>query len=99
MYWRILNPRYRSCLSCKHVFCLQIGVGNSRLQNDMVLDGYSSITSVDFAEVVIEQMQQDPQQQQLQYAVADARWAGVLSQMPHTYVLLHCPFNLPCNIE
>ncbi|KAL3148121.1 hypothetical protein ABBQ38_014402 [Trebouxia sp. C0009 RCD-2024] len=57
----------------KDATILQIGVGNSRLQDDMVLDGYSSITSIDFSEVVIEQMQQDQQQQQLQYAVADAR--------------------------
>lgn len=50
-------------------------MGNSKLQIDMALDGYTSITSIDFSEVVIEQMQQSPKQQlqQLQYAVADAR--------------------------
>ena len=41
-----------------------------------MLDGYTSITSIDFSEVVIEQLQQNQQQQQqpqLQYAVGDAR--------------------------
>ena len=50
-------------------------MGNSKLQIDMALDGYNSITSIDFSEVVIEQMQQNQKQHlpQLQYAVADAR--------------------------
>ncbi len=53
---------------------MQVGVGNSRLQLDMNLDGYASITSVDYSEVVIDQMQQAHQHYpQLQYAVADAR--------------------------
>ena len=59
---------------------LQVGVGNSKLQIDMALDGYTSITSIDFSEVVIEQMRQNQRQHlpQLQYAVADARYAGSL---------------------
>lgn len=54
---------------------IQVGVGNSKLQIDMALDGYTSITSIDFSEVVIEQMKQNQEQHlsQLQYAVADAR--------------------------
>ena len=39
----------------------------------MALDGYTSVTSVDFAEVVIEQLQ-EKQTKHLQYAVADARY-------------------------
>ena len=53
---------------------MQVGVGNSRLQLDMMLDGYASILSVDYSPVVIQQMQHSHQSHpQLQYAVADAR--------------------------
>ena len=53
---------------------LQIGVGNSHLQVEMVLDGYSSILSVDYADVVISQLQRaHADLPQLQYATADAR--------------------------
>lgn len=53
---------------------MQVGVGNSKLQIDMAIDGYTCITSIDYSEVVIEQMQHSSAQQpQLQYAVADAR--------------------------
>lgn len=42
----------------------------------MAQEGYISITSIDYSEVVIEQMQQSHQQYpQLQYDVADARSA------------------------
>jgi len=59
----------------------QVGVGNSRLQLDMTQEGYTSITSIDYAEVVIEQMQQSHQQYpQLQYDVADARSAEISPQ-------------------
>ena len=36
---------------------LHIGCGNSRLTEDMVEDGYTLLTSIDFSRVVIEQMQ------------------------------------------
>lgn len=53
----------------------QVGVGNSQLQLDMVLDGYISILSIDYADVVIAQLQQAHiDYPQLQYAVADARY-------------------------
>lgn len=65
----IINP-----LIPKDVPVLQVGVGNSRLQLDMAQEGYTSITSIDYAEAVIEQLQQSHQQYpQLQYEVADAR--------------------------
>ncbi|DBA87469.1 TPA: hypothetical protein ACH3X1_004508 [Trebouxia sp. C0004] len=65
----VINP-----LIPKDVPVLQVGVGNSRLQLDMAQEGYTSITSIDYAEVVIEQLQQSHQQYpQLQYDVADAR--------------------------
>ena len=52
----------------------QVGVGNSQLQLDMVLDGYTSILSIDYADVVIAQLQKSHfAHPQLQYAVADAR--------------------------
>lgn len=58
----------------EHCIVLQVGVGNSRLQLDMSLDGYTSILSIDYAQVVIEQMQESHQQYpQLRYDVADAR--------------------------
>lgn len=55
----------------------------------MALDGYTSITSIDFSEVVIEQMQQNQKQHlpQLQYAVADARYAGSLCWCHHIFTL------------
>ena len=76
---------------------LQVGVGNSKLQIDMALDGYTSITSIDFSEVVIEQMQQNQKQHlpQLQYAVADARYAVSLCWCHHIFTL-QC-FLLSCN--
>jgi hypothetical protein len=47
----------------------------------MTQEGYTSITSIDYAEVVIEQMQQSHQQYpQLQYDVADARSAEISPQ-------------------
>lgn len=65
----------------------QVGVGNSRLQLDMAQEGYTSITSIDYAEVVIEQMQQSHQQYpQLHYDVADARSA---EDFPQTF-WSHC---------
>lgn len=58
----------------KDASILQVGVGNSRLQLDMTLDGYASILSVDYSPVVIQQMRRSHQSHlQLQYAVADAR--------------------------
>ncbi|DBA71492.1 TPA: hypothetical protein ACH3X2_011283 [Trebouxia sp. C0005] len=71
----------------KDVPVLQVGVGNSRLQLDMAQEGYTSITSIDYAEVVIEQMQQSHQQYpQLHYDVADARSA---EDFPQTF-WSHC---------
>lgn len=65
----VINP-----LIPKDVPVLQVGVGNSRLQLDMAHEGYTSITNIDYAGVVIEQMQQSHRQYpQLQYVVADAR--------------------------
>ena len=62
------------CSSTSHSSIFQVGVGNSRLQLDMSLDGYTSILSVDYSDIVIEQMQYSHQQHpRLQYAVADAR--------------------------
>jgi ubiquinone/menaquinone biosynthesis C-methylase UbiE len=53
---------------------LQLGVGTSRLQEDMADDGYSHITSIDYSPVAIERLQQTyPARPQLEYAVADAR--------------------------
>ena len=48
------------------------------MQLDMVLDDYTSITSIDYADIVIEQLQKaHAEHPQLQYAVADARLALV----------------------
>ena len=69
---------------------MQVGVGNSKLQIDMALDGYASITSVDYSDVVVEQMQQSPGQlPQLRYAVADARCAASCVRI-HTAAALLC---------
>ena len=37
---------------------LNIGCGNSKLAEEMYEDGYTSITSVDISDIVIEQMQE-----------------------------------------
>lgn len=52
----------------------QVGVGTSTLQLDMVLDGYQSITNVDYSSVVIAQMRELHRNVRgLRYAVADCR--------------------------
>jgi ubiquinone/menaquinone biosynthesis C-methylase UbiE len=53
---------------------MQLGVGTSRIQEDMADDGYSHITSIDYSPVAIQRLQQAyPARPQLEYAVADAR--------------------------
>ena len=81
---------WRSQRVVEHCSIPQVGVGNSRLQLDMSLDGYTSILSVDYAQVVIEQMQESHQQYpQLRYDVADARqvydiFTADLQRLSHT---------------
>lgn len=36
---------------------LDIGCGNSRVAEDMVMDGYFDILSIDFSRIVIDQME------------------------------------------
>lgn len=49
-------------------------MGNSHLQLDMMLDGYTSIVSIDYADVCIAQLQKaHAEYPQLQYEAADAR--------------------------
>ncbi|PNH09834.1 Methyltransferase-like protein 13 [Tetrabaena socialis] len=53
---------------------LQIGVGSSRLQEDMVKAGWQSIVNVDYSRVIIGQMAElHKGYEQLEYSVADAR--------------------------
>lgn len=53
---------------------LQLGVGTSRIQEDMADDGYQSITSIDYSSVAIARLQQAyPARLGLEYAEADAR--------------------------
>lgn len=64
--------------TCRHLpqqqHILQLGVGTSRLQEDMADDGYAKITSIDYSPVAIQRLQQTyPARPQLAYAVADAR--------------------------
>lgn len=56
---------------------MQVGVGTSTLQLDMVMDGYQSITNVDYSAVAIERMRdQHKGVRGLRYAVADCRRAA-----------------------
>ena len=56
----------------------QVGVGTSTLQLDMVLDGYQSITNVDYSAVVIAKMRELHRNVRgLRYAVADCRRAAL----------------------
>jgi hypothetical protein len=58
----------------KQQHILQLGVGTSRLQEDMADDGYCHIISIDYSPVAIQRLQQTyPSRPQLEYAVADAR--------------------------
>ena len=60
------------------LWALQVGVGNSRLQLDMILDDYASVTSIDYSDIVIAQLQKvHALHPELQYAVADARQVAV----------------------
>jgi hypothetical protein len=69
---------------------LQVGVGTSRIQADMALDGYTSIHSTDYSPVAIQRLQQlHADNPALTYAVADVRsmpeyadgsYAGVLDK-------------------
>lgn len=53
---------------------MQLGVGTSRIQEDMADDGYIHITSIDYSPVAIQRLQQAYlPRPQLEYAVADAR--------------------------
>lgn len=52
----------------------QVGVGTSRLQEDMVKDGYMSIMSVDYSRVAIDRMREVHKgYSELSYQVADSR--------------------------
>lgn len=54
----------------------QIGVGSSRLQEDMAKAGWAHIVNVDYSKVAIAHMAELHRgYPQLQYSVADARWA------------------------
>ena len=56
----------------------QVGVGTSTLQLDMVLDGYQSVTNVDYSSVVIAKMRELHRNVRgLRYAVADCRCAAL----------------------
>ena len=57
--------------------CTQVGVGTSRLQEEMVrLGGYKSIVSIDYSPVAIELLRElHKGMPQLSYEVADCRWA------------------------
>ena len=58
---------------------MQVGVGTSTLQLDMVMDRYQSITNVDYSAVAIERMRdQHKGVRGLRYAVADCRRAAPL---------------------
>lgn len=53
----------------------QVGVGTSRLQEDMVKDGYLSILSMDYSKVAIEHMREvHKSYPELTYQVADSRY-------------------------
>lgn len=53
---------------------MQLGVGTSRIQEDMADDGYGHITSIDYSPVAIQRLQQAyAARPQLEYAVANAR--------------------------
>lgn len=55
-----------------------MGVGTSTLQLDMVLDGYQSITNVDYSSVAIARMRELHRNVRgLRYAVADCRRAAL----------------------
>jgi hypothetical protein len=58
--------------------CAQVGVGTSALQLDMVLDGYHSITNVDYSAVAIERMREMHKGVcGLHYVLADCRRAPI----------------------
>ncbi len=55
---------------------LQVGVGSSRLQEDMAKAGWTDIVNIDYSKVAITHMAELHRgYPQLQYRVADARWA------------------------
>jgi len=74
------QPRRRCplCSAWRTRRCAQVGVGTSALQLDMVLDGYHSITNVDYSSVAIERMREMHKGVHgLHYVLADCRRASV----------------------
>mmetsp|Transcript_13474 Transcript_13474/g.23844 ORF Transcript_13474/g.23844 Transcript_13474/m.23844 type:complete len:236 (-) Transcript_13474:513-1220(-) len=58
----------------KNYKLLQVGVGTSRLQEEMVEAGFQDITNIDYSKVVIEQMKKQHESiPQLSYLVSDVR--------------------------